>query len=493
MKPYVLAYDFGTSGAKCVLVTAEGKLLSSATAGYPLYTDGGPNWAEQAPEDYWQAVCRTTKEVLTGIDPAAVAGIAFGTMWKGIIPIDKHGNVLRRAILWMDGRASSQTQKLIARFGVLPGPVDYWSKLLWLRENEPEILENAEWVLETNAYLKWRATGELTVDISNNYAHSFDPKLDAFYEELFAFMDIPREKFPRYVKAWDLVGRVTEQAATELGVEPGTPVFGGNNDFQGVATGAGCSGMGDVHAYFGSSGWIGIIVPHEDTCATAPLDPDRSVCTAGMKAVGLSQNWMVRNLYADEYAQMGDRVFSLIDHDAAKIPAGSEGLMATPWLYGEYYPNGDLNTGGCFLNLRYHHTRSHMVRAMMESICYHLKQRLQWRCENKKSPWPTTINAVGGGACSDVWMQILSDVLNVPIRVPENPRHAGALGTAYNAIIGLGLFRDDTELAKKLPILRTYTPDPAAVAAYEKYYGVYTQLYKTLKPISDQLNAISPE
>lgn len=126
---YILAYDLGTSGAKCVLVTTEGALLATATAGYPLYTDGGDNRAEQEPEDYWQAVCHATKEVLSGIDPAAVAGIAFGTMWKGIIPIDKEGNILHRSILWMDGRASTQMQKLIARFGSLPGMPALWVRL----------------------------------------------------------------------------------------------------------------------------------------------------------------------------------------------------------------------------------------------------------------------------------------------------------------------------------------------------------------------------
>lgn len=485
---YILAYDFGTSGAKCVLVTTSGQLCTTATATYPLYTDGGPNWAEQDPEDYWQAVYRTTKEVLRRIDPADVAGIIFGTMWKGIIPIDKEGNVLRRTILWMDGRASAQFQKLIDRFGTLPGPTDYWSKLLWLRENEPEILEKAQWVLEINAYLKWKATGEFTVDISNNFAHSFDPKLDAFYEELFAFMDIPREKFPRYVKAWDLAGRVTETAAKELGVAPGTPVFGGNNDFQGVATGAGCSHMGAVHAYFGSSGWIGTVVPHGCPYFTAPFDPERSISTAGMKSVGLSQNWAVRNLYAEEFRQTGDAVFALLDRDASTVPAGCEGLIATPWLYGEYYPHGDLHTGSCFLNLHYHHTRAHMVRAIMEAVCFHLRQRLEWNCNNRKAAWPVSINAVGGGACSAVWMQILSDVLNIPVHVPKNPRHAGAVGTAYSAIVGLGLCESDTVLSRNLEMLHTYTPDPAAVATYQKRYQTYRQLYSTLKPICDQLN-----
>jgi len=490
---YVLAYDLGTSGVKCVLVTADGELVASATAGYGLLTPK-QGWAEQAPEDYWRGVCRVTRETmkLSGVSARQVAGIAFGTLWKGIIPIDRSGNVLRPSILWLDSRAADQAQRLNEFVGEQRyGPADYWPKLLWLRENEPETVANAAMILEVNAYLKWKATGTTAVDISNCYTASFDETLDGYYERLFAFMDIPREKFPGFVESSALVGHVTPQAAQEMGIVPGIPVFGGNNDIQGVTVGSGCSAVGGVHVYFGSSGWMGFTRPHTDKRANSPFDRDRDIFMAGMRAIGLVLNWTAKRLYSTEYAQMGDEVFRFMDQEAAQVPAGCGGLLAAPWLYGEHPPLAGLDAGGCFLNLKPEHSRGHMTRAIMESICFHLKQRVQSFCDANGWAWPAAVNAVGGGACSNVWMQILADVLNVPVSIPASPRHAGAIGTAYSAIIGLGLCADYDAVARKMHIDHVFTPNTDAVAVYERQYGVYTQLYGVLKNVFTQLNDIN--
>ena len=489
---YVLAYDLGTSGVKCALVTPEGILAACATTGYGMLTPKR-GWAEQSPENYWSGVCHVTKEVLqlAGVSGQQVIGIAFGTLWKGIIPIDSEGNVLRPSILWLDGRAVDQARRLNEFVGVKRySPTDYWPKLLWLRENEPETINKAAMILEVNSYLKWKATGKATVDISNCYTTSFDETLDAYYERLFAFMDIPREKFPKFVESSALVGHITQQAAQELGVVPGTPVFGGNNDIQGVTVGSGCSTVGGVHIYFGSSGWMGFTLPHTKQSYGTPFDQKRDIFLAGMRAIGLSLNWVAKKLYSKEYEQMGDNVFALMDREAAQIPAGCGGLLATPWLYGEHPPLAGLDAGGCFLNLKPDHGRGHMTRAMMECICFHLKQRTQYFCHTNGCEWPVAVNVVGGGACSDVWMQILADVLNVPVRVPATPRHAGAIGTAYSAIIGLGLCNDYDDAARKLHIDHILTPNADAVAVYEKQYGVYTQLYGVLQNVFLQLNEI---
>ena len=482
---YVLAYDLGTSGAKCVLVSQAGGLIASATASYPLYTAPG-NHAEQEPADYWRAVCATTHEVLevSGIVPNQVAGIAFGTLWKGIIPIDRTGKVLRRSILWLDGRAGEQAKALNDHLGKRRfAATDYWPKLYWLRQHEPEIIENAEMILEVNAYLKWMATGVASVDISNSYVHSFDPEQDAFYEELFTFMDIPREKFPAYCNSWDKVGTLTQTAASQLGLVSGIPVFGGNNDIQGVSVGSGCAEIGDVHVYFGSSGWMGFAVPHNNVFTTSPFDTQRDIFMSGMKSVGLTVNWLARNLYGAEYARLGDGVFKLMDEEAAQVAAGSDGLLATPWLYGENQPQATLDCCGSFWNLRQTHTRGHMMRAMLESICFHLKYRTQYFCGLSGYQWPERVRAVGGGACSDVWMQILADVLNMPVEVPVACRHAGAIGTAYSAIVGLGYAKDLTEAAGRLELQKTYYPDPENTATYESRFAAYCKLCEIMKSL----------
>lgn len=285
---YVLAYDLGTSGVKGALVTLDGSVVATATANYP-YQIPAQGWGEQNPEDYWRGVCTVTKEVLdrSGISPESIAGMAFGTLWKGIIPIDRDGNVLRSSILWLDSRAGDQARRLNEHFKEqLFSPSDYWPKLMWLRENEPDTVEKAEVILEVNSYLKWKATGNASMDISNCYVRSFDPEMDAFYAEVFEFMDFPREKFPPFTDAHEMVGHVTEEAARQMGLVPGIPVFGGNNDIQGVTVGAGCSAVGGVHIYFGSSGWTGFTVPHSAMSRVSHIDKEREVWMASIRAVG---------------------------------------------------------------------------------------------------------------------------------------------------------------------------------------------------------------
>ena len=233
-KQYVLAYDLGTSGVKGALVDFDGVLIAATTVDYPRYTPR-EGWAEQDPEDYWKGVCAVTEKVLerANVTPDQIKGIAFGTLWKGIIPIAE-GRALRRSILWLDGRAADQAERINARFPQSNySGYDYWPKLMWLRENEPELIEKAEMILEVNSFLKWKATDVAAIDISNSFLRSFDGGLDAYYQDLMEFIGISREKIPGYVDATQPVGCVTPKAAGELGVLPGTPVFGGSGmDYQ---------------------------------------------------------------------------------------------------------------------------------------------------------------------------------------------------------------------------------------------------------------------
>jgi len=488
----VLAYDLGTSGVKGVLVSTDGEVAASATAGYP-YRIPQPGWAEQEPEDYWNGVCSVTHQVLeeSGIPPSQIAGIAFGTLWKGVIPVDSDGNVLRSSILWLDSRAGKEAKCLNAHFGTTRfEPTDYWSKLLWLNRNEPETVSKAKWILEVNSYLKLRATGNTAVDISNCFTRSFDPELDAFDADVLAYIGISRDKFPECVPATRKTGVLTETAASQMGLVPGIPVFAGNTDIQGVTVGAGTAGIGGVHGYFGSSGWLGFTVPHHKSLRGASFDEHRDVVLSGMKSVGLALTWVAKNVYSHEYEQLGEGVYELISRDAAQIPPGAGGVLATGWIHGENPPQADLTMGASFLNLKSCHDRRHIARAVMEGICLHLKQRTVDSCRWKGLPYPERIHAVGGGACSDVWMQILADVLNVTVAVPASPRHAGAVGTAYCALIGLGLCPDYETAGKRLKIQRTFTPEPKAAGTYEQVYDAYTQLYTTLKPIVHIMNEV---
>ena len=423
---------------------------------------------------------------LSGVDPNQIKGLSFGTLWKGIIPVS--GNkALCNSILWLDGRAEDQAARINARFPQAGySGFSYWPKLLWLRENKPQIVEKADWIMEVNTFLKWKATGVAATDVSNSFLRSFDPALDSYYRELMQFMDIPLEKIPPFVAATEQVGLVTKQAAKELGILPGIPVFGGCNDIQAVTIGAGCPQVGQVHAYFGSSGWLGFTVAHTAMPATTPFDHSRDVQMAGMKAVGLSLNWIIRTLFSEQADALGSEIYEELNRRVVQVPAGSDGVFATPWLFGENPGVAGLDARCCFLNLSASHTRDHMARAMMEGVCYHLRQVTQMVCKGKNLPYPKKISAVGGGSCSDVWMQIMADVMDVTVQVPDQPRHAGAIGTAYTALIGLGLCPDYESVSRQIRYSRCFTPNPENRQCYDRGFSVYQTLYTTLKPIFDE-------
>ena len=485
-EPFVLAFDLGTGGVKAVLVSTAGRVLATATENYPLYTPG-PNMAEQDAEDYWQGLLRATGAVFAAgeYDPAACVGLAIGAMWRGIIPVDGAGKPLARGMIWLDARAGAEADELNKIFGEGRfSPIDYWSKMLWFKKHCPDVLGQTVMILEANAFLKLRLTGKATSDVSNSFVYSFDPVVDAFYREVFDRIGIPREKFPPLVRCHDKAGTLTPSAAALLGLPAGLPVFGGSGDIPAIAIGAGCAALGGTHIYFGSSGWVGYTVPHKaGELYLSAFDEKRDVELYGFQSIGLSYRLGVEQLYAAEFAERGEAVFPEVDRQVAEVPAGSGGVFATPWFYGERAPLAGSDARGCYLNLGPNTDRRHMMRALMEGVCYGLSLAMEFKQKEKGYPIPREIRVVGGGAKSGVWMQMLADVLNVPVLVVAESRHCGAVGIAYHALVGLG-YVDGYEQSEKTAAVRTvYTPDPANAAIYRKGRRVFADLYKTLSPV----------
>ena len=482
---FIISYDLGTSGVKVVLVDTAGCVMGTATCNYPLFVEH-EGWAEQDPELYWDGVCKGTREVVAkcGVDPHDAVGMAFSTQWKGIIPVDKNGKVLHNSIIWLDHRAEDQARRLNAHFGrELFSASDYWPKLLWLRENHPEVYEAADMIFEANSFLKWKATGEAVMDISNSFIRSFDPELQGIYDEFLSFAGMELRKFPRWAHISDFVGNVTEKAAVELGIVPGIPVFAGSGDIPAIAIGSGSSHLGGAHIYFGTSGWVGYSVKHSaDELYVSPLDEARDIRICAMSSVGLSLNWAIERFYRQESAQLGDGVFDVVNREMAEIPAGCEGLLATPWFYGERPPVGE-KARGTYFGLGSHHDRRHMTRAVIEGLCFTLKMRNLYFLKENGFPAPKEYSAIGGGSLSPVWMQILADVFNAPINVPADTKHTGAIGTAYCVLTGLGLCRDFNEAAQKITILHRYEPIPENVAIYEKVYERFEKLFHAVLPL----------
>ena len=486
---YILSFDVGTSAVKAALVSPEGEIAAVSDQAYPLYSPK-PGYAEQDPQDYWQAACASAKRAIGSakIKPSQVKGVVFSTQWKGIIPIDRQGVTLHPNILWLDARAAEQSDRLNSKMGCFVGPASqYWPRLMWVRENLPEIYDRAELLLCVDSYLKWKATGQATADVTNSFIRADDSNLQDYYDRILCAGNLDANKFPPITSATEEAGKVTRQAAEELGICPGTKVFGGCGDIPAIAIGAGCVGLGKEHMYLGSSGWMGRVDPKPmlaENFLFQALEAGRFLTVSGMQSACMSQNWAIDVLYSQEKKQMGDDIFALIDQETGAVPPGADHLVATPWIHGETPPLSRF-AHGMFVNLHACHTRAHMIVALRESIAYHLRMRRELL--DGASP-ASPMRIVGGGAKSDQWMQAFADILDTPVEVPANARHAGALGAAACAAVGLGWWGSLTEADQRIGVQSTYEPRAQYATCYDRLYQAFCALYPALKNVFESLN-----
>ena len=476
MKEFVLSFDIGTSSVKAAAVSFDCELLSTALEPLRLYKPR-PAWNEQDPGELWEACCRAARQVMCSKRGEALRGIVFGTYWKGIIPVDAEGRLLHRNLLWCDSRAGEEAAFLNEHLGVKCfSSIDYWPKLLWLKNHLPEIYEQAACLHEAGSYLKFRATGESASDYDNSFIRTTEPLVQEAYDRIVDLCGLDRDKFAPLVMSDTLVGQVTPEAAEQLGVPAGVPVFGGTTDIASVATGAGCSIPGRGHLYMGTSGWIGAAVPTDPAYPFfLPYYPGTSLALSAIRSAGQSYAWVLDTYYWDVAPSLRYRV---AEEEVSRIPAGSHGLLFRP-LRPEDQPEGSASAFGTFLNEDASHTRADHANAVMEGIALQLRQAMEKVNVSGFAPYPQigkilipdpqvlrngtppsfdVIRAVGGCARSDTWMQRTADILNTPIEVPESPQHAAVVGVAVCALIGLGVFRSFSDAASRIRVEKRFEP-----------------------------------
>lgn len=494
MERYILAHDIGTSSNKAVLVRFDGSIRATASAPYPTHYPN-PAWVEQDPADYWRAVCETSRRVLSDNDlsPESIAGIVFSTQAQGVIPVSKDGTALYRNITWVDGRAEKQAQGIMRKIGgkrlftLLAGtPImgkDCIAKIIWLKEERPEIYKSAYRILDVNGYLKFRCTGKMVTELSGASGYGFDLKKKTWMSVL-PLAGIDMDKLPPLVKSTDLVGGLTAEAARETGLLEGTPVFGGCDDVQSAAVGAGQQSDGDVHIYLGTSAWVAAATKTGDAfkhgaAAIQSADPAMNLIAGITESAGANIEWIRDQFFRHEKETYGAGVFDFMDEVIATVPPGSDGLICTPWMLGERCPVSSTTTRATLFNISMVHTREHLMRAVYEGIAYNIRWILQnfYRdyniaCED--------IRIIGGGALDKGWMQILSDVTGRRISVVENPRNAGAVGAAVVALIGLGELPDFAAAKRFVRVSSTFAPNLENKLVYDALFSQYRQLYRSL-------------
>lgn len=502
---FIIAHDVGTGGSKAALTDMAGKILASRFR--PYGTDyPKENWAEQDPDQWWDAVTASTREVVeeTGADAGSIAGIVFSTQMLGVVPVDSGGRSLRPAIIWIDGRAQEQADKitrrltkpvLLAAAGGLPTGKDIIPKLMWLRQHEAEIYSDTFKVLDVNSYLVHRCCGQMVYDYAAASATGmFNFRKKDWDDLMFRLFRLDRDKMPRVAASSAKAGELLEGAASEMSLEPGIPVFVGTGDVPSATVGSGAVLNGQGHVYIGTSGWIAVTMPkavndgRKGIVSIASADPDKFILVAETESAGACFRW-----YAEEIAPRGIDygpgcdVYDYCNQRAEASPPGSNGLLFCPWMYGERSPIPDTTVRGGFINLSLDHKGADVARAVFEGVALHGR----WMLEGVRGCGfeDVTLRAIGGGAKSDLWMQAYADACDVTVESVAEPQESGARGAALIAAVGLGEHRDFASLRDVVKVARSYTPRPEYRGVYDEAFDNLKQSYDGLKKLYARMNS----
>ncbi|MDO4869189.1 MAG: FGGY-family carbohydrate kinase [Bacillota bacterium] len=517
---YIIAYDVGSTGLKSCLFdvsTDSGiRLLHGEMAEYELCVldNGG---VEQDPDQWWDAMCTTTRRILdkTGITKEDIKGLSFCAQMQGLVLVDQDGQPVRKAMSYMDNRGVEQIKK-----GLQSGPKvagmnaaklrmslkitgavsasvkDPVWKYRWVADNEPENMARTYKWLDVKDYLVCRASGRFTMSRDSAFStllYDTRPGRDCFSKELCDAFGVNIEHMPEIVSSTEPVGGLTEKAADELGLLCGTAVFSGGGDASLIGLGAGSVEVGDTHIYVGTSGWVSTVIDTQKLdvrsmiASTVGVQSDSYNCFAELETAGKCFEWAKDHLimddidlfsevtYAEDIEAKRVNMYGFIMDKIAEIPPGSHGVIFTPWLHGNRCPFEDPNARGVFFGLGMENTSADMYHAVIEGVCMHLKWQLI--AMDKLVQSSDVVRFAGGGALSDQTCQIMADVLGKVIQVPEEPQNTGTVGAAALAAVGLGEIDSLKAVKTMVKVDRTFIPDKAKTAVYEKLFETFKSIY----------------
>ena len=484
---------------KYILFDLDGTPVASHTVEYPLYQPRN-GWAEQDPHDWWQAVQETIRAVLarSGAEPSQIRGVGLSGQMHGLVMLDAQGHVLRRAILWCDGRTQAQCDEITRIVGkerliavtanpALPGFTA--GKILWVRENQPEIYEKCRHILLPKDYIRYKLTGEFATEVSDaSGMNLLDVPGRRWSGEVLSALGIDSGLLGRMYESCQVTGAVTVTAAEATGLAPGTIVVGGAGDNAAAAIGTGVVETGKAFTTLGTSG---VIFAHADQVTIDPQGRVHTFCSAVpgawtvmscTLAAGLSLQWF-RNQFCGAEREtatvMGRDPYELMTEEAARSPIGANRLLYLPYLMGERSPLLDSDARGAFVGLSAIHTKGDMIRAVMEGVAYSQRQCLDVFREMGVDV--SDMAVCGGGGRSAFWRQMLADLYACPVKSIAS-EEGPALGAAILAGVGAGVYSSVAQGCEAaVRIGEAQRPDLPSGTAYEPYYRLYRSLYPAMR------------
>ncbi len=519
--PVVLAVDLGTSGMKVALVTVRGEVLGWEAQPITLHLtpDGG---AEQSPDEWWEAFLAVSRRLLGRgiVPPSAVTAACCSTQGEGTVAVDRDGKALMNAILWMDMRGAPYLNKrlrglinvagadvfkllrFIRKTGGMPSVTgkDPAGHMLLVREQFPEIYARTHKFLNVLDFLNLRLTGRFvaTFDsiLTSWVTDNRDPDAIRYDDSLVRASGIDADKFPEIVSCSTVLGPIRSHVASHLGLSPEVRVVAGSIDNTAAAVGAGAVQDFVPHLYVGTSSWIAAHVPFKKTDVQSSLAsvpcavPRRYLLTALQATAGGNLTFLRDNLLfpKDELAtgKRPDDVFSIIDRMAARVPAGANGVVYTPWIWGERAPVDDKNLRAGLFNLSLNNDRADVCRAFLEGVALNTRWLMKPVQRFLSRPVPR-IHIAGGGAASDVWCQVFADVLGIEVGQVKDPLQANARGAALIAGAGLGEI-GMSDVPSLVPFKQLYQPNAESRDLYDERFAAFVAIHRQMKGVYRRLN-----
>jgi xylulokinase len=482
---------------------AGGRVVSSGTEEHRPFASPQPGWAEQDPRDWWRACGIAVKKALqkSGLRAEQIACVGFSGQMHGAVMLDASGEVVRPALIWCDQRTEKQSRELSAKFGrerliqlTCNPPLTNFTltKLLWVRENEPQLWARVRYVMLPKDYVRFRLTGDRAIDQADaSGTLLLDVANRAWSKEVLSATGIDESFLPKLYESPDVSGELNEEGAAATGLKAGTPVVAGAGDQAAGAVGMGIVRAGVVSATIGTSG---VVFAATDRPALDPRGRLHTFCHAipgrwhvmGVtQAAGLSLRWF-RDTFgvAKNLAAAGDRdPYEFLSEEAATAPAGADGLLWAPYLMGERTPHLDPNARGALAGITPSHHRGHIVRAILEGVAFSLKDSFSI-FEEMKVP-VKQIRLGGGGARSPLWRQIQADVYAHEVEIVEAEEGA-AYGAAILAAVGARHFASVDEACDVvIRVAKRVAPNPSSSTLLQKTYASFRSLYPALRSIQN--------
>jgi len=490
---YLLGIDLGTSSCKTVLFDRNLKVVCSSSVEYPTFFPHR-GWAEQPADQWWQALIQTVKEVLnrSKVNPADIAGIGVDSMGSVALPVDRDGRSLRNGLLWMDRRSEDQCcwinkhlkDTLWQINGNYNDPSNIAPKVLWIKDNEPEVYEKTDKFLHANGYLVYKLTGQMSMDISEGgLTQLFDTRKGCWSPELIADCGIDRGKLPEIYNCYDIVGKVTSEAASTSGLHAGTPVVAGAMDMVASALGSGVSRLGQVYVAAGTVTAVGMCTDrpefHHNLHIYHHILPGMWIKAAGVDFGGGSLRWFKSLLLEGNYDEFNDL--------ANQSPPGSNGLIFLPYMVGQRAPMWNSNTRGVIFGLNPISDKKDLIRMFMEGNAYGVRYILNLAEET--GLLVHSMRMTGGCTRSPVWAQIFADVSGKKVEIPGSIDVA-AIGSAITAGVSTGVFSNFQDILSNMSVETEYQARPENAKIYENIMKIYYKIYWDLQDEFDMLAKI---